>query len=160
MYVGATLKLGAALIDDHGRGHYEFTTLPSMQGTRIRPQNEPAPAHYRPKQGWRSGRSLFAQIQAQGYRGGYSAVTNYIRRWRVESMASPTKACVPLSFELGEAFQFDWSDEVLVVVGRGMRRSRHYTQKMARRCGFHQRTTRQRRRSGGTWSLGRRLGVW
>ena len=30
---------------------------------------------HRPKQGRRSGRALFAQIQAQGYRGGYSAVT-------------------------------------------------------------------------------------
>jgi transposase len=72
---------------------------------------------HRPKQGRRSGRALFAQIQAQGYRGGYSAVTDYIRRWRVKSMASPTKAFVPLSFELGEAFQFDWSDEAMVVGG-------------------------------------------
>ena len=31
---------------------------------------------HRPKQGRRSGRALFAQIQAQGYRGGYSAVTD------------------------------------------------------------------------------------
>ncbi|WP_208856803.1 helix-turn-helix domain-containing protein, partial [Acidovorax radicis] len=38
---------------------------------------------HRPKHGRRSGRALFAQIQAQGYRGGYSAVTDYIRRWRV-----------------------------------------------------------------------------
>ena len=79
---------------------------------------------HRPKQGRRSGRALFAQIQAQGYRGGYSAVTDYIRRWRVQSMASPTKAFVPLSFELGEAFQFDWSDEAMVVGGvfyNGMR---------------------------------------
>jgi hypothetical protein len=27
------------------------------------------------------------------------------------------RAFVPLSFELGEAFQFDWSEEGLVVVG-------------------------------------------
>ena len=72
---------------------------------------------HRPKQGRRSARALFAQIQAQGYRGGYSAVTDYIRRWRVESAASPAKAFVPLSFELGEAFQFDWSDEAMVVGG-------------------------------------------
>ena len=66
--------------------------------------------------GWR-GRALFAQIQAQCYRGSYSAVTDYIRRWRVESASSPTKAFVPLSVELGEAFQFDWSDEAMVVGG-------------------------------------------
>ena len=72
---------------------------------------------HRPRQGRRSGRALFAQLQAQGYRGGYSAVTAYIRRWRVESVSSPTKAFIPLSFELGEAFQFDWSDEGMVVGG-------------------------------------------
>ena len=72
---------------------------------------------HRPKQGRRSGRALFAQIQAQGYRGGYSAVTDYIRRWRAESASSPAKAFVPLSFEMGEAFQFDWSDEAMVIGG-------------------------------------------
>ena len=72
---------------------------------------------HRPKQGRRTGRALFAQIQAQGYRGGYSAVTDFIRAWRAKADNSPTKAFVPLSFELGEAFQFDWSDEALVVGG-------------------------------------------
>lgn len=72
---------------------------------------------HRPKQRRRSGRALFAQIQAQGYRGGYSAVTDYIRRWRVESAGSPANAFVPISFELGEAFQFDWSVEAMVVGG-------------------------------------------
>lgn len=54
-------------------------------------------------------------LRPAAYRGGYSAVTAYIRRWRVESVSSPTKAFVPLSFELGEAFQLDWSDESMVV---------------------------------------------
>lgn len=60
---------------------------------------------------------MFKQIQAQGYRGGYSVVTNFIRAWREKTGKSPSKAFVPLSFELGEAFQFDWSDEGLVVGG-------------------------------------------
>lgn len=34
----------------------------------------------------------FAQIQSQGYRGGYSAVTDYIKRWRTQADSSPTKA--------------------------------------------------------------------
>ena len=75
-----------------------------------------ADAH-RPKQSRRSARALFSQIQAQGYRGGYSAVTDFIRAWRTRSDSSPAKAFVPLSFELGEAFQFDWSDEAMVVGG-------------------------------------------
>ncbi len=44
-------------------------------------------------------------------------VTNFIRAWRQKSDKLPSKAFVPLSFELGEAFQFDWSDEGLVVGG-------------------------------------------
>ena len=72
---------------------------------------------HRPKKGRRTGRALFAQIQAQGYRGGYSAVTDFVRAWHEQSSHSPGKAFVPLSFELGEAFQFDWSDEALVVGG-------------------------------------------
>jgi transposase len=75
-----------------------------------------ADAH-RTKNARRSGKALFAQIQAQGYRGGYSAVTDFIRAWRQESTKDPAKAFVPLSFELGEAFQFDWSEEGLMVGG-------------------------------------------
>jgi hypothetical protein len=52
-----------------------------------------------------------------GYRGGYSAVTDFIRAWRENTSKSPSKAFVPLSFELGEAFQFDWSVEGLMVGG-------------------------------------------
>jgi len=72
---------------------------------------------HRPKHGRRTGRALFKQIQSQGYRGGYSMVTNFIRAWREKTGKLPSKAFVPLSFELGEAFQFDWSDEGLVVGG-------------------------------------------
>jgi len=73
-----------------------------------------ADAH-RPKHGRRTAKALFAQIQAQGYRGGYSAVTDFTRAWRELSSKAISKAFVPLSFELGEAFQFDWSDEGLLV---------------------------------------------
>ena len=75
-----------------------------------------ADAH-RPKHGRRTGKALFEQIQAKGYRGGYSGVTDFIRAWRQESGKPPVKAFVPLSFALGEAFQFDWSDEGLMVGG-------------------------------------------
>lgn len=52
---------------------------------------------------------------SDGYRGGYSAVTAFIRVWRDESVKDPTKAFVPLSFGLGEAFKFNWSEEGLLV---------------------------------------------
>lgn len=61
---------------------------------------------------------LLAELKAQGYRGGYSILNDFIRGWREQLAANtPTRAFVPLKFELGEAFQFDWSEERLVVGG-------------------------------------------
>ena len=59
---------------------------------------------------------MFAQIKAIGYAGGYTRVTDFIRAWRA-SAGKDVKAFVPLKFDLGEAFQFDWSEEGLVVGG-------------------------------------------
>ena len=70
----------------------------------------------RPKQDRRTGRALFAQIKSRGYAGGYTRVTDFIRAWRA-SAGKDVKAFVPLKFDLGEAFQFDWSEEGLVVGG-------------------------------------------
>jgi len=71
------------------------------------------PAHAR-----RTAKALFAEIKVAGYSGCYSRVTDFIREWRAgEGLAASTKAFVPLKFELGEAFQFDWSEEGLVVGG-------------------------------------------
>ena len=72
----------------------------------------------RPKHERRSGRALHAQIKAEGYRGSYSRVTDFIRAWRQGGgETGAPRAFVPLAFELGEAFQFDWSEEGLVVGG-------------------------------------------
>ena len=70
----------------------------------------------RPKQYRRTARALFVEIKAQGYTGGYSRVTDFIRGWRGEEGKVP-HAFVPLTFALGEAFQFDWSTEGLTVGG-------------------------------------------
>ena len=76
-----------------------------------------ADAH-RPRQERRTARALMAELQALGYRGGYTRLTDYIRTWREEQgKVTATSAFVPLSFEPGEAFQFDWSEEGLVVGG-------------------------------------------
>ena len=74
-----------------------------------------ADAH-RIKQNRRTAKALFAQVKADGYTGSYSRVTDFTRAWRgLEGNAQ--HAFVPLSFEQGEAFQFDWSEEGLVVGG-------------------------------------------
>jgi transposase len=70
----------------------------------------------RNKQDRRSARALFVQVKASGYVGSYSRVTDYIRAWRADT-GKDIKAFVPLKFELGDAFQFDWSEEGMVVGG-------------------------------------------
>jgi len=70
----------------------------------------------RAKQYRRTARALFVEIKNQGYTGGYSRVTDFIREWRGTAGKTP-HAFVPLSFALGEAFQFDWSTEGLLVGG-------------------------------------------
>lgn len=72
----------------------------------------------RPKRDRRTGLALMVELKAQGYTGGYTAVTDFIRAWRESVGANvSTRAFVPLKFELGEAFQFDWSEEGLVIGG-------------------------------------------
>jgi len=71
---------------------------------------------HRSKQNRRTVKALYVQIKTEGYSGCYSRVTDFVREWRV-SEGKAAHAFVPLTFELGEAFQFDWSDEGLVVGG-------------------------------------------
>ena len=71
---------------------------------------------HRIKQNRRTAKALLAQIRAEGYTGGYTQLTAFIRAWRGSAGKAP-HAFVPLTFEPGEAFQFDWSEEGLVVGG-------------------------------------------
>jgi transposase len=72
---------------------------------------------HRPKRDRRSALKLFGEIKAAGFTGDYSRVTEFVRRWRAEGGAAAVNAYVPLKFDLGEAFQFDWSEEHLVIGG-------------------------------------------
>jgi transposase len=60
---------------------------------------------------------LFEEARGVGYGGGYDAVRRYAARWRRRQSASMAMAFVPLSFAPGEAYQFDWSHEVVVING-------------------------------------------
>jgi transposase len=72
----------------------------------------------RPRRERRTGLKLYAQLRAQGFPGGYARVTECIRAWRAaQGAVSARSAFVPLSFAWGEAFQFDWSDEGVVIGG-------------------------------------------
>jgi transposase len=60
---------------------------------------------------------LFEDLRALGYEGGYDAVRRYARTWSGEHASQTASAYVPLSFAPGEAYQFDWSHEIVVVNG-------------------------------------------
>ena len=60
---------------------------------------------------------IFEELRERGYDGGYDAVRRYARHWSKERGASTAAAYVPLSFAPGEAYQFDWSHEVVLLNG-------------------------------------------
>jgi transposase len=88
-------------------GPYEATLRDALAADARRPRRER-----------RTARKLHAQLRAEGFRGSYARVTECVRAWRAEQGAVTARsAYVPLSFAWGEAFQFDWSEEGLVIGG-------------------------------------------
>ena len=71
----------------------------------------------RPVRERRTALKLHGILKAEGFEGDYSRVTEFIRRWRAGGGRAAAKAYVPLQFEPGEAHQFDWSEEHLVLGG-------------------------------------------
>ncbi len=72
---------------------------------------------HRPRRDRRTAKRLFEMLRQEGYTGGYSQRTDFIRRTRQHATSTGKSAFVPLKFQLGEAFQFDWSEEWLVIGG-------------------------------------------
>jgi transposase len=56
-------------------------------------------------------------LRERGYDGGYDTVRRYAKAWRQERGSATAEAYVPLSFAPGEAYQFDWSHEIVVLDG-------------------------------------------
>jgi transposase len=60
---------------------------------------------------------IFEGLRGEGYDGSYDAVRRYAKTWRKERGAVTAEAYVPLSFAPGEAYQFDWSHEIVLLNG-------------------------------------------
>jgi transposase len=60
---------------------------------------------------------VYEELQGLGYRGGYDAVRRYAASWHRGRSATAVAAYVPLAFAPGEAYQFDWSHEVVLIAG-------------------------------------------
>jgi transposase len=60
---------------------------------------------------------IFEALRDLGFDGGYDAVRRYAKSWRKERGAAAAQAYIPLSFAPGEAYQFDWSQEIVLIDG-------------------------------------------
>jgi transposase len=69
----------------------------------------------------RTVRQLHADLAVLGYEGSYGRVAAFSRGWKAERMreqqGSGRGTFVPLAFQPGEAFQFDWSEDWAVLGG-------------------------------------------
>jgi len=71
----------------------------------------------RPPRQRRTALLLYEELQREGFTGGYDSVRRYIQKWREQEKEREIKAFIPLSFDPGEAFQFDWSYEQVLLGG-------------------------------------------
>src|SRR5690606_129113 len=60
---------------------------------------------------------VFEELRSLGYEGGHDAVRRFARTWSKTRGAMTAEAYVPLYYAPGEAYQFDWSHEVVLISG-------------------------------------------
>ena len=63
-------------------------------------------------------------LRREGFEGSYDAVRRYASRWTAErrkDVGDGAPAFIPLLFQPGEAYQFDWSHEDVEIAGKPMR---------------------------------------
>jgi len=60
---------------------------------------------------------VYEELCSFGYAGSYDAVRRYAKAWSQEQSAITAEAFVPLTFAPGEAYQFDWSHEIVLIAG-------------------------------------------
>ena len=64
---------------------------------------------------------IYEELAGSGYDGGYDAVRRYAASWRLRRSGSAGQAYVPLTFDPGEAYPFDWSHEYAAIAGATVR---------------------------------------
>ena len=77
------------------------------------------------RKGRRTVRRIHADLVALGYAGSYARVAAFVRRWQagreVAQRTTGRGVFVPLAFQPGEAFQFDWSEDWATVGGKRLK---------------------------------------
>jgi transposase len=69
-----------------------------------------------PRRERRNATKLYEQLAEEGYPGSYSPVCRFVKKLKAES-AELSGAYIPLHFQIGDAMQFDWSEEHVVLGG-------------------------------------------
>lgn len=70
-----------------------------------------------PRRERRSTIRLFEELRGRGYDGAHDSVHRFVKAWRAERARLPAQAFIPLRFDPGEAYQFDWSHETIELHG-------------------------------------------
>ena len=60
---------------------------------------------------------IYEELRNRGYDGSYDAIRRYAASWSKTEREASASAYVPLSFDPGEAYQFDWSHEIVILDG-------------------------------------------
>jgi len=71
----------------------------------------------RPKRERRTAQRLFEDLQREGYAGAYDSVQRLVKHWKAQRPGGSQGAFVPLVFAPGDACQFDWSHEHVILGG-------------------------------------------
>ena len=70
----------------------------------------------------RTAKQMHADLVALGYEGSYNRVAAFVRGWKADRQRDAQTigrgTFVPLIFQPGEAFQFDWSEDWAVIAGK------------------------------------------
>tara|TARA_B100000745_G_C20144575_1_gene392481 strand:+ start:143 stop:1636 length:1494 start_codon:yes stop_codon:yes gene_type:complete len=70
-----------------------------------------------PRKQRRTATKYYKQLQSEhGYKGAYDSIQRFVKQWKAKK-SQKASAYIPLTFEAGEAYQFDWSDETVEIAG-------------------------------------------
>lgn len=71
----------------------------------------------RPKRRKMTAQRMFEVLQGEGYQGAYDSVQRYAKSWRENQGRTPGECYIPLHFDPGDAYKFDWSHEKAIIDG-------------------------------------------
>lgn len=60
---------------------------------------------------------IYEELRALGYDGSYVAIRRYAKGWSKGRGAGTAEAYIPLYYAPCEAYQFDWSHEIVLIQG-------------------------------------------